>query len=100
MVKSIQITVPLSFYVPNTFTPNGDGVNDEFTAKADGILKFEMMIFDRWGNLVFTSNNINKGWDGKYKGSEAVMDAYVYSITVQDLKKHDKTYRGVINLIK
>ncbi len=73
-----------SFFIPNTFTPDGNGINDLFHAKAENIEAFNMKIFDRWGNLIFESNNINKGWDGNYKGNNCQMDVYVWSIEYND----------------
>jgi gliding motility-associated-like protein len=67
-------------YVPNVFTPNGDGVNDIFMAKGMYISKFSMQIFDRWGTRVFQSDKLNEGWDGRYKNSTTVLDAYRYLI--------------------
>jgi len=90
-------------YIPNTFTPNGDGVNDEFKPKGDGLTKYEMLIYDRWGNMVFYSDDINKGWSGKANGGRDVAqeDAYVYVINLRALgNKHDYVYRGTINLIR
>ncbi len=99
----VRITLPTSLYVPNTFSPNGDGVNDVFKAEGDGITIFEMMIYDRWGQLVFQSTDINKGWDGKVNGGTevAAMDTYVYVINITAFaNKHNYTYRGVVNLMK
>jgi gliding motility-associated-like protein len=99
----VRITLPTSLYVPNTFTPNGDGVNDVFKAQGDGITSFEMMIYDRWGQLIFQSTDINKGWDGKVNGGSEIgqIDAYVYVINITAFaNKHDYTYRGVVNLLK
>ncbi len=99
----VRITLPTSLYVPNTFSPNGDGVNDVFKAEGDGITTFEMMIYDRWGQLVFQSTDINKGWDGKVNGGSevAAMDTYVYVINITAFaNKHNYTYRGVVNLMK
>ncbi len=99
----VRITLPTSLYVPNTFSPNGDGVNDVFKAEGDGITTFEMMIYDRWGQLVFQSTDINKGWDGKVNGGTevAAMDTYVYVINITAFaNKHNYTYRGMVNLMK
>jgi gliding motility-associated-like protein len=99
----VRITLPTSLYVPAAFSPNGDGINDIFKAEGDGITKFEMLIFDRWGQLVFQSNDINKGWDGKVNGgsSASQIDAFVYVINIRALaNKHDYTYRGVVNIMK
>ena len=61
-----------SLYVPNAFTPNDDNLNELFLAKGTGIISFDMKVFDRWGNLIFTSDDINKGWDGKIQGGHYV----------------------------
>jgi gliding motility-associated-like protein len=101
--EKVRIILPTLLYVPNTFSPNGDGVNDVFKAEGDGITTFEMMVFDRWGQMVFYSNDINKGWDGKANGGSEVaqLDTYVYVINLRALaNKHDYTYRGTISLIK
>ncbi len=99
----VRITLPTTLYVPNTFSPNGDGVNDVFKAEGDGVTKFEMMVYDRWGQMVFYSADINKGWDGKANGGGEVsmIDTYVYVINITAFtNKHDYTYRGTVNLIK
>jgi len=100
--EKVIIELPFLLYIPNTFSPNDDGVNDTFTPHGDGLIKFKMMIYDRWGNMAFYSDDINKGWDGKANGGSqaSLMDTYVYVITVTDLKKHEHIYRGVVNLIK
>jgi len=69
-----------SFYIPDAFTPNGDGLNDIFTAEGADITTFDMKIFDRWGELIFESTDINKGWDGTLKGNPVMNDVYVYVV--------------------
>jgi gliding motility-associated-like protein len=99
----VRVYAPLLLYVPSSFSPNADGINDEFKAEGDGFVKFEMMIFDRWGQLIFESNDINKGWNGKAKGGSdiAQIDSYIYVVNVRAINdKHDYTYRGVVTLIK
>ncbi|MCE9538033.1 MAG: PKD domain-containing protein, partial [Bacteroidetes bacterium] len=63
--QTIIIEPDFVFYIPNSFSPNDDGVNDSFSGKGIFISKYEMRIFDRWGNLIFFTDNINKEWDGK-----------------------------------
>lgn len=87
-------------YIPNTFTPNGDGKNDGFTAYGIGIEKFEMYVFDRWGMLLYTSNNINQPWDGTYKGNQVQIDTYVYKINVVDVFSRQHNYIGHVNVIR
>jgi gliding motility-associated-like protein len=101
--KIVRINSPNSFYIPNSFTPNGDEINEVFMPKGDGILKFEMLIFDRWGKLAYTTNDINTGWNGKVNGSNIISqtDTYLYVINLKALNsKNDRTYRGIVNLIK
>ncbi|NQT76505.1 MAG: gliding motility-associated C-terminal domain-containing protein, partial [Bacteroidetes bacterium] len=71
-----------NFYVPNAFSPEGDGLNDEFKVigNSDKISSFHMYIFNRWGALVFESKDISLGWDGEYKGKPAPQGAYVFKI--------------------
>ena len=69
-----------SLFVPNAFSPNNDGYNDVFLAHGNNIQTFYMAIYDRWGNKVFESNNINDGWDGKYNGQPENTGTYVYYI--------------------
>ena len=66
-----------SIYVPNAFTPDNDGTNEFFSAKGEGITLFDMNIYNRWGELIFHSNNINIGWDGTYKGVLAELGVYM-----------------------
>jgi len=67
-------------FTPNTFTPNNNGRNDVFYAYGSSIVKFHMEIYDRWGMLLFTSDDINTGWDGKYKGTIVQQDTYVVKL--------------------
>lgn len=69
--------------IPSAFSPNGDGLNDEFKIhlnEYEKLLTFQ--IFNRWGEMVFQTNNINKGWDGSYKNRPAPTDTYMYYVEV------------------
>jgi len=69
-----------TLYVPNTFTPNNNNLNERFMAVSSEVVYFHMMIFDRWGQLLLETDNIHKGWDGTYKGKIVQEDVYVYKI--------------------
>ena len=73
-----------AFYVPNTFTPNGDGLNDVFAVKSTCLQELKMQIYDRWGQLVCEWDVVNGFWDGTFKGSEAQSDVYVYKLFARD----------------
>lgn len=103
ITKNLTVTEDFLLYVPNAFTPNGDGMNDVFQAKGMGFKpeSFEMLIYDRWGNLVFKSNDVYKGWDGTFKGVLAPNDVYVYKVKcVSGMRGVRKEHTGHVTLIK
>ncbi|GIV29003.1 MAG: hypothetical protein KatS3mg028_0069 [Bacteroidia bacterium] len=91
--RLLSVNEEFSMYIPDVFTPNGDGLNDVFNVRGAGFVEegFEMRIYDRWGELIYKTNDVNKGWDGMVKGVPAKNDVYVYKIrcftTVQNIKK-------------
>ncbi|CAN5891280.1 hypothetical protein BH11BAC7_BH11BAC7_06550 [soil metagenome] len=93
-----------SLYIPNAFTPDKDGLNDIFLPLGVGIdnTGFEMWIFDRWGNLIFYTNDMYHGWDGKAKGGSefAQVDTYVYKIKCKDVVGAAHKYIGKVSLVR
>ena len=83
-IKSISNVVtlyyPLKIHLPTAFTPNGDGLNDTFGAVGEGIEGYKMTIFNRWGEVIFSSQNINDKWDGLHKGQPVPMGVYNYEV--------------------
>ena len=84
--KTVIILPDFYFYSPNAFTPNKNGDNDVFTGYGLGIKTYRMRIFDRWGALLFESNDINIGWDGTYKGADAEYDVYVCVFDLESMR--------------
>lgn len=78
--KSLKILFEGIVDVANAFSPNGDGENDVLFVKGFGITELEFKIYNRWGELVFESNNINIGWDGSFKGRAQEAEVYVYTL--------------------
>lgn len=91
-----------SFYAPNVFTPNGDAKNDFFLTFGEGIdnSTFEMWVFDRWGNMIFTSNDQNKGWNGENAGTPAQIDTYVWRVKFKDINGDPHNFIGHVSLIR
>ena len=102
LYKVIDVKPAYVIYIPNAFTPNADGLNDGFGAKGVGIEKFEMQVFDRWGHIIFQTDDITKTWDGTVKGTEEPIkeDVYVWKAQVQDVfhKNHDLV--GHVTILK
>jgi gliding motility-associated-like protein len=112
--KTDEITIegcPPNYYIPNTFTPNGDGKNDVFTVFAsDAIVDItSMQIFDRWGEPVFNGQNIppergssgqGRGWDGTFRNQAAISDVYIYIITIAFADGTTETAKGDVTLLR
>jgi gliding motility-associated-like protein len=112
---SVTVTVSESaIYVPNVFTPNGDGINDEFRVAYKSIISFQCWVFNRWGRQVYMWTDPTKGWNGKINGKDAVPGAYFYVIkalgsdynpnSTPDSKTHRRIgeyiLKGDINLLR
>jgi len=87
-------------FVPNVFTPNGDGRNDVLLVYGNYVASIQFRIFNQWGQLIFISDNISNGWNGIYKGQQQSVGVYAYTLKVvlQDGSIINK--KGSINLIR
>jgi len=96
--------IDCEFYAPNVFTPNGDGYNDFFEIISHDVYKFRLTVFNRWGNIVFYSEDINYQWDGTNKGSPCPVGTYFWTADYQrksnvgNIRKF--TAQGSVTLIK
>jgi len=99
-VATSTVNVLYTLYVPNTFSPNGDQLNDTFTAISRSCKEFRMMIFNRWGDKIYETDNIYQGWDGTYGGSEAKIDVYNYKIEAKFYNGEYHELIGQVNLLR
>ncbi len=90
------------FYAPNAFTPNGDGLNDEFgiVGQYAAIDRFRMYIFNRWGELIFKSDEPSIKWDGTYKGDQAPSGVYTYVFEITETLREQYILKGTVHLLK
>ncbi|MBP7810480.1 MAG: PKD domain-containing protein [Bacteroidia bacterium] len=102
IIKILDIKPAFVIYLPNTFTPNADGLNDGFGAKGVGIVTFEMQVYDRWGHKVFETNDIFNYWDGSVNGgSEPIKDdVYTWKVQVKDINHKNHDLVGHVTVIK
>lgn len=96
----VKVEPIFTFYIPNTFTPNQDGVNETFFGDGEGFTEYNMYIYDRWGELLFVSNHRDLEWDGTYKGKQVQQGIYTYYFYILDWKKNDHEYRGHVTLTR
>ena len=99
----VVIQPELLVWIPNAFTPNGDGKNDVFTPVFSDpayVTGYELLIFDRWGNLLFTSQDPAKGWDGRMSNDPVQIDTYVYRVWVRGIDGNAQRFIGHVSLIR
>jgi len=90
----------VTLYIPNAFTPNEDPINNKFGAYGEGIIQFNMQIYNRWGELLFVSSSIENKWEGTYKNKICPDGVYVYKIKYKDINNKEKLIYGRVLLIK
>jgi gliding motility-associated-like protein len=91
-----------TFFAPNCFTPNDDGKNDLFYTYGVGWDTYELIIVDRWGNLLFTTHDVTQGWDGKVQGSGVTCqeDTYVWKVNITDVFNIPHHYMGRVSIVR
>jgi gliding motility-associated-like protein len=97
---SVFVKDSMTLYVPNAFTPNGDGINDVFKALGTLVKTFQLLIFDRWGNLIYESESLGRGWDGFYKGEKVMNGVYVWKIYATDFYDLEHILIGHVSVIR
>ncbi|MFN4233666.1 MAG: PKD domain-containing protein [Bacteroidia bacterium] len=97
----LRVNPEYRIFIPNAFTPyNNDGLNDTFIPVMMGIKWFNMKIFDRWGELIFETDNPEQGWDGTFKGAKPKQDVYVYLVDVINVFGKRESFTGHVTLIR
>ena len=97
----VRIVKQGSYFMPNGFTPNNDGNNDRIRPILIGYTKLNYFsIYNRWGELLFNSKNINDSWDGTYKDQKCEMGTYFYTISVTDRNNKIDNYKGDFILLR
>ncbi|MCB9189328.1 MAG: gliding motility-associated C-terminal domain-containing protein [Flavobacteriales bacterium] len=97
---SLEVLVESSLFVPNSFTPDGNGTNDYFRIEAREVHDFQLYIFNRWGQLIYESTDPNDFWDGTYKGKPVQVDAYVWKIDYLDNQEFRHEFIGHVSVIR
>ncbi len=99
--SSAKVKVYKDVFVPSAFTPNSDGKNDLFRViAADNYKQFKLLVYNRWGQAIFETTDINKGWDGKFKDVQLASDVYVYYLELVSASNKKITKRGTVTLIR
>ncbi len=100
---TIRVDDPFTLFIPSAFSPNGDGVNDKFTFKMSGISRMYMEIYNRWGEIVYSSANPYDGWDGSHQNRGEILPPGVYTyIFIGTIKDGGKEHvaKGHVTLLR
>lgn len=100
--SKIEIYPDYTMYIPNSFTPDNDGINDVFKPMGDGFFQqsYSFKIFDRWGEEIFHTANYEIGWDGTYKGAQVETSAFTYQVKAIDLNNFNREHFGHLTLTR
>ena len=100
--QPLEVIPEFTIFIPIAFTPNGDGINEIFYVYGAEITTFNMQLYDRWGNLMFESDDLYEGWDGRANGGEQIaqQDVYVYKVALKDFEGKQHKYTGSVTLLK
>jgi len=98
----ITINPAYTFYIPNAFSPNGDGRNEGFKGTGIGIdtSTYNLWIFDRWGNQVFHSMDLEETWNGRFNGVIVLEDVYVWKVRFSDISGAKHEFHGIVSVVK
>jgi gliding motility-associated-like protein len=103
LIRPFFVGEDYGIFVPNAFSPNGDGVNDIFQPKGFGIVTYELSIFDRWGEKLFSTTNFEEGWAGNYVGrsdKSVPIGVYVWKIKLVNVQGRGKELTGKVTVIE
>ena len=96
----LSIILTGTLFIPNAFTPNGDGYNDGFGAWASELSTFELLLFDRWGELIWSTTTLDDRWDGTCKGVQSPIGVYVWKVRAVELSGRERHAIGHVSLLR
>lgn len=101
-IQSLRLRLINTYFMPNVFTPNGDGLNDDFepTGLLVGVTEYRLRVWTRWGELIYTSVNTKEGWDGMYNGRESPGGGYLWDAQYIDVNGEMASYKGGVVLVR
>jgi len=89
-----------TLFVPNSFTPNENGVNDLFKAEGNLITDYHLQVYNRWGELLYDTHDINAGWDGSFRKSNCPMDVYIWIVHYSGARGNALVKWGNVTLLR
>ncbi|MDP2385835.1 MAG: PKD domain-containing protein [Bacteroidota bacterium] len=100
ITKPVTIKPEWTFYIPNAFSPNDDGFNDGFRGTGVGIKEYSLSIYDRWGELIWTSGDLEEYWNGSVNSRTVQEDVYVWKVKLKDGKGFKHALEGTVSVVR
>jgi gliding motility-associated-like protein len=102
LTKQAVVELGYKYFIPAGFSPNGDGLNDYFKLSGEDVIDFSMIVYNRWGQKLYQSFDMDNGWDGKTKLGDEVVDGGVYFYRVEMTQRNGlkNTIEGHVQIIK
>ncbi len=100
ILGTVKIRFDYNLFIPNAFTPNAGGLNPKFQGTGQGITDYQMDVFDRYGEIIYTTTDLNAPWDGTVNGTDAKEGVYLYRIWAKDFNTLEHNYTGKVSLIR
>lgn len=97
--NEVKLYLPMKIYLPSAFTPNGDGLNDTFGAIGEGIEEYRLVVYNRWGESVFATDNVSAKWDGTYNGRAVPFGSYNYKLIAYGKEFGEVNKTGSVTVI-
>lgn len=100
MRRELKYLLESTIYIPSAFTPNNDGKNDQFGVAGIELKSYNLSLYNRWGQRIFSTNDINAKWDGTYDGTESPAGVYVYHVTYMSVRGKQEEIQGRVTLYR
>lgn len=97
--NEVKLYLPMKIYLPSAFTPNGDGLNDTFGAVGEGIEKYKLVVYNRWGESIFSTQNVEEKWDGLHKGKPVPFGNYNYKLVAYGKEFGEVNKTGTLTVL-
>lgn len=100
VITAVKVEENFAAYIPNSFTPNKDNLNDYFTPVFRGLRFYTLEVYDRWGKLVYRGSQTDAGWDGSYRGQDSPVGVYTYKLVISSQDGLQRQINGHVSLLR
>lgn len=100
ITKYIVVEAGINVFIPDAFTPNGDGFNNVFKPVYENVVSTEFSVLDRWGEIMFKTYSLDEGWDGRYRGKPVPDGVFAYLVKVKGKDNKNYVFNGTVTVLR